>query len=91
MLIAALFYAFSSCCIKRFSVYENPVSRVAIFGFMNPVMGVLLSAWFLGENKEAFSVTGVLSLLFVAAGIMIVNIDPKKADQSDQAKKAGSV
>ena len=146
MLIAALFYAFSSCCIKRFSVYENPVtlsgyqfllggfvlfaagwvmggelvfrsmscvfnllymgfisagaytlwgvllkynpvSRVAIFGFMNPVMGVLLSAWFLGENNEAFSVTGVLSLLFVAVGIMIVNIDPKKADQT---KKAGN-
>ena len=49
---------------------------------MNPVMGVLLSAWFLGENNEAFSVTGVLSLLLVAAGIMIVNIDPKKADKA---------
>ena len=141
MLIATLFYAFSSCCIKKFSGYENPVtlsgyqfllgglvlflagwimggelvfrsaycvwnllymgfisagaytlwgvllkynpvSRVAIFGFMNPVMGVLLSAWFLGENNEAFSVTGLLSLLLVAAGIMIVNIDPKKVDKS---------
>jgi len=135
MLIATLFYAFSSCCIKRFSRYEdpvtlsgyqfllggfvlfvvgwsmggelvfrsascvfnllymgfisagaytlwgvllkyNPVSRVSIFGFMNPVMGVLISAWFLGEKNEAFSITGVLSLLLVVAGIMIVNMEP---------------
>ena len=132
MLIAALFYAFSSCCIKIFSKQENPVilsgyqfmlgglvllviglimggqlifysmscagnliymgfisagaytlwgvllkhnpvSRVSIFGFINPVMGVLLSALFLGENKEAFSITGLLALLMVALGIIIVN------------------
>lgn len=133
MLIAALFYAFSSCCIKIFSKYENPVtlsgyqfmlgglvlygvgmmmggqlvfyngacfanliymgfisagaytlwgvllkhnpvSRVSIFGFMNPVMGVVLSALFLGENNEAFSFTGLVALLLVALGIIIVNI-----------------
>ena len=132
MLMAALFYAFSSCCIKIFSKYENPVtlsgyqfmfggivlyaigtamggqlvfvssscylnliymgfisvgaytlwgillkhnpvSRVSIFGFMNPVMGVILSALFLGENTEAFSVTGIMALLLVAMGIIIVN------------------
>ena len=137
MLMAALFYAFSSCCIKRFSKHENPVtlsgyqfllgglvlfvagwimggelvfrsascvynllymgfisagaytlwgvllkynpvSRVAIFGFMNPVMGVLLSAWILGENNEAFSMTGVVSLVLVAVGIMIVNLGKGK-------------
>lgn len=132
MLMAALFYAFSSCCIKIFSKYENPVtlsgyqflfggivlysigtamggrlvfgsltcylnliymgfisagaytlwgillkhnpvSRVSIFGFMNPVMGVILSALFLGENTEAFSITGIVALLLVAMGIIIVN------------------
>ena len=137
MLMAALFYAFSSCCIKKFSKHENPVtlsgyqfllgglvlfvagwimggelvfrsvsciynllymgfisagaytlwgvllkynpvSRVVIFGFMNPVMGVLLSAWILGENNEAFSVTGVVSLVLVAVGIMIVNVGKGK-------------
>ena len=51
----------------------NPVSRVSILGFMNPVMGVLLSALFLGEGKEAFSITGLLALLLVSAGIVIVN------------------
>ena len=51
----------------------NPVSRVSILGFMNPVMGVLLSALFLGEGKEAFSLTGLIALLLVSAGIVIVN------------------
>ena len=134
MLIASVFYALSSCCIKIFSRDENPVvlsgyqffaggvillgiglvmggsltfysvgcvinllymgfisagaytlwgillkynpvSRVAILGFINPVMGVLLSALFLGENKEAFSFMGLISLLLVSVGIFIVNVD----------------
>ena len=56
----------------------NPVSRVSILGFINPVMGVLLSALFLGEGKEAFSMTGLLALLLVSAGIVIVNTSEKK-------------
>lgn len=134
MLLAAIFYALSSCCIKIFSRKENPVtlsgyqfmlggailyligffmgghlifssvgcalnlaymgfisagaytlwgvllrynpvSRVSILGFMNPVMGVVLSAIFLGENQEAFSLTGLLALILVAAGIIIVNTE----------------
>ena len=51
----------------------NPVSRVSILGFINPVMGVLLSAQFLGEGREAFSLNGLLALLLVSAGIIIVN------------------
>ena len=132
MLLAAVFYALSSCCIKIFSRKENPVtlsgyqfmlggailfiigyfmggqlifgsmaciynliymgfisagaytlwgillkhnpvSRISILGFMNPVMGVLLSAIFLGENNEAFSLTGLVALLLVVIGIIIVN------------------
>ena len=59
---------------------HNPVSRVSILGFMNPVMGVLLSALFLGESSEAFSLTGLLAVLLVSAGIIIVNLDqPRRA------------
>ena len=36
----------------------NPVARVAVFGFMNPVFGVLLSAIFLGESGQAFGLAG---------------------------------
>ena len=57
----------------------NPVSRVSILGFVNPVMGVLLSALFLGEGREAFSLTGLLALLLVSAGIVIVNRPEKKS------------
>ena len=56
----------------------NPVSRVSILGFINPVMGVLLSALFLGEGREAFSVTGLFALLLVSAGIIIVNLSQEK-------------
>lgn len=51
----------------------NPVSRVTIFGFMNPVVGVLLSALLLGEGGQAFSVRNLLALILVCAGICVVN------------------
>ena len=51
----------------------NPVSRVSVLGFVNPIMGVLLSALFLGESTEAFSIISVLALVLVSAGIIIVN------------------
>lgn len=49
----------------------NDVSRIGILGFMNPVLGVLLSAVFLHEGAEAFRVQTLLSLLLVSAGIVI--------------------
>jgi drug/metabolite transporter (DMT)-like permease len=52
----------------------NPVSRVSILGFFNPVMGVVISALILGEVNEAFSLTGLVSLLLVSAGVVIVNM-----------------
>lgn len=51
----------------------NPVSRVSVFGFMNPVFGVLLSAALLGETDQAAGVTGLVSLVLVCIGIYIVN------------------
>lgn len=51
----------------------NPVSKVSVLGFVNPIMGVVLSALFLGEGQEAFSVLSLISLLLVSLGIVIVN------------------
>lgn len=71
---------------------HNPVSRISILGFMNPVMGVLLSALFLGENKEAFSFTGLIALLLVVSGIIIVNTSATKkggAHYGNRLKKTG--
>ena len=51
----------------------NPVSRVTIYGFANPVIGVLLSALLLGEVSQAFNLKNVVALALVSAGIFIVN------------------
>lgn len=51
----------------------NPVSKVTIYGFMNPVIGVLLSALFLNEGAQAFSLKNMAALILVSAGIYAVN------------------
>ncbi|WP_417182893.1 DMT family transporter [Blautia sp.] len=51
----------------------NPVSKVTVFGFMNPVFGVLLSALLLGETDQASGLLGLLSLFLVCVGIYVVN------------------
>lgn len=55
----------------------NPVSKVAVFGFMNPICGVLLSAILLGESGKAFEVQGGVALLLACVGIYIVNRQEK--------------
>ncbi len=49
----------------------NPVSRVAVFGFMNPVFGVILSSVLLGETDQASGVKSVIALILVSIGIYI--------------------
>lgn len=56
----------------------NPVSKVAVFGFMNPVFGAALSALILGEGETAGLLT-VLSLVLVCIGIYIVNHEKEAA------------
>ena len=67
-LISAVAYTLWGILLKH-----NPVSQVAVFGFMNPMFGVLLSALILHERNQAFSLNGLISLLLVCAGIYIVN------------------
>lgn len=50
----------------------NPVSRVAVFGFMNPVFGVILSAWLLNESGS-IGTNALISLVLVCVGIYICN------------------
>lgn len=51
----------------------NPVSRVAVFGFMNPVFGVILSAVLLGETSVVSPMVAVVALVLVSLGIVVVN------------------
>ena len=55
---------------------NNPVSRIAIFGFVNPVVNVLLSALLNGEPLFRWQYIGALVL--VCVGIWLVNKAPKK-------------
>ena len=54
----------------------NPVSRVTVFGFMNPMFGVILSAVILNEGQQAFGLRAVAALALVSLGIYVVNSGP---------------
>lgn len=51
----------------------NSVSKVSVYGFMNPVFGVILSSLLLNEKQDMEPVVCVVSLLLVCIGIIIVN------------------
>lgn len=53
----------------------NPVSHVSVYGFMNPVFGVILSFFLLHDSSRLLGVQGILALLLVCAGIYMVNRD----------------
>ena len=55
----------------------NPISKVAVFGFMNPVIGVLLSAVLLNE-KDSLGFSSIAALVLVCIVIYIVNKAPKE-------------
>ncbi len=55
---------------------NNPVSRIAVFGLVNPVVNVLLSAVLNGEPLFEWQYLAALAL--VCVGIWLVNKAPKK-------------
>ncbi|MDO4273186.1 MAG: DMT family transporter [Eubacteriales bacterium] len=67
-MISAVAYSLWGILLKY-----NPVGKVAVYGFMNPVFGVILSALLLGEQNQAFTVQGLISLILVCFGIYAVN------------------
>lgn len=66
-LVSAVAYSLWGILLKY-----NPVSRISVFGFMNPVFGVILSALLLGE-ADSLSATCLVALFLVCMGIWIVN------------------
>ena len=65
--VSATAYSLWSLLLKY-----NPVSKVAVFGFLNPICGVCISTIFLKE-KDAFHIFTIPALIFVCVGIYIVN------------------
>lgn len=87
-LISAVAYSLWGILLKY-----NPVSRVSVFGFLNPVCGVILSAVLLNEKNQAFSAAGFLSLILVCLGIYVVNKQGKivkKEAVPDEGKPSGN-
>lgn len=66
-LISAVAYTLWGILLKY-----NPVSKVSIFGFTNPVFGVILSAIILREGNT-FGGKDLIALVLVSIGILIVN------------------
>ena len=74
LLLAYLgFISAAAYSLWSLALAANPVSRVAVFGFMNPVFGVLLSAVLLDEASAVNPLVAVAALALVSAGIIIVN------------------
>ncbi len=60
----------------------NPVSKVAVFGFMNPVFGVSLSAILLHENNQIPLWQGIAALICITVGIIISHREGRGAEAS---------
>ena len=73
MLLYLAFVSAAAYSVWALLLKYNPVSRVTIIGFTNPVFGVLLSAVLLGESEQAFRPISLAALLLVCVGIWIVN------------------
>lgn len=72
MLLYLAFVSAAAYTIWGILLKYNPVSKIAVFGFSNPVFGVLLSALLLHEG-EIFTVRCAAALLLVCVGIYLVN------------------
>lgn len=51
---------------------HNDVSKVAIYGFANPVFGAILSAFLLKEAEQNLGVKQIVALVLISIGIYIV-------------------
>lgn len=69
--VSAAAYSLWSVLLKY-----NPVSKVSVFGFMNPICGVIISSIVLRESGS-LGIQAFVALIFVCIGIYIVNKNNK--------------
>ena len=72
MLIYLAFVSAAAYSVWGLLLKYNPVSKVAVFGLMNPVFGVVLSACLLGEAQQ-LGVRHIAALVLVCIGIYVVD------------------
>lgn len=81
-LVSAVAYSIWGILLKY-----NPVSKVAIFGFVNPISGVILSSIFLDEKGQSFGMKGIFALILVCIGIFIVNYQGSGSTAKGEGKQ----
>ena len=81
MLIYLAFISSVAYSLWSILLTYNPVSRVAVFGFMNPIIGFLLSAILLDE-AGTIGIFTLIALILVCAGIYIVNLGNKTENET---------
>lgn len=57
----------------------NPVGKISVYCFLNPVFGVIFSGILLGEN--IFNIRSLIALVMVSIGIYIVNYVKREKDK----------
>ena len=67
-MVSAVAFSITSILMKY-----NPVSRVSVFGFLNPIFGVTLSILLLKESSQEFGIKGIIALILVCLGVFTVN------------------
>ncbi len=77
ILYLAMVSAVAFSCTSILMKY-NPVSRVSIFGFLNPMFGVTLSILILKESGQEFGIKGIIALILVCLGVFIVNYQKRE-------------
>jgi len=75
-MVSALAFSFNSILVKY-----NPVSRISVFNFLNPIFGVLLSVFMLNEGSQVFGLKGITALMLVCLGVFTVNYNSSKASK----------
>jgi len=80
MIVYLAFVSAAAFSIWSTLLKHNPVSKISVFGFMNPVFGVILSVLLLSEKSPGGPLMVCVSLLLVAAGIVIVNYSSQDKD-----------
>ena len=71
-LVSAVAYAVWGILLR-----ENPVSRITVFGFLNPICGVVLSVLLRGEG-DMLHWRNLIALCLVCDGIVLANINTDK-------------
>lgn len=73
MLLWLAFVSATAFSVWSLLLKHNPVSKISVYGFTNPIFGVLLSFILLGEVGAVPLWRAGVSLALVAVGIVLVN------------------